>query len=321
MQPTPSDSNARAVLDRIRAYLAFGIELNEGVLDFVSSTYGISPEDTAAIVQALESGEADPLEELLFFPAEDLQVDLENVLGGNGLDRAACAWIRERLVARPAETLFLIAPTQNRFSHALPAEGVDTYVSRLCLDWQCPGELLGVISRRFPAAEDGCGGTELRLRVLVRLRNAHLPRTPFQEAFLSVFFNHFPFERTDYLAHLDCLLGLLSETPDAPDAYDALMQKKFFYFRQLSRARKAKALLENSNMETLIMTGVRLPHMDTRDAVIAMERIDRMALFLFGRTEYIDGNPVAVDLGEITDTADAEAISRALSDRPWDTGE
>jgi hypothetical protein len=91
------------------------------------------------------------------------------------------------------------------------------------------------------------------------------------------------------------------------------MGKKAFLFRQLSQARKARALLEKSNMETLAMTGVRVPSLDTRSAVKAMEHIDTVAIHLFGRTDPIHGDPVSVDLGEVVESSDVEEISRRLS--------
>lgn len=91
------------------------------------------------------------------------------------------------------------------------------------------------------------------------------------------------------------------------------MGKKAFWFRQLSQARKARALLAKSNMETTAMTGVRVPSLDTRLAVKAMEHIDTTAIHLFGRTDPIDGDPVSVDLGEVAGSSSVEEISRRLS--------
>ncbi len=310
-----SKIDTEAIAGLIRRHLAEGIVLGDDVLRFLESTHGGSTsEDMAALLEDLEGGDAATLQELLFFPDESLQLKIESLMDGGGLAPDAVMRISRDLQDLPADALFIFPDSGEGIAIAFPVQGVEAFVDRLHLCWAASDAIRQAAAIRF--GDDGgrrSVGPTLA-QILVRLRNAALAQTSFQCAFLEKFFAAFPTDRTDYFEHLDFVLRFLSETQDGEDAYEALMGKKIFYFRQFSQARRAKTLFDKSNMETLIMTGVRLPHMDTGAAVRAMELIDNLALFLFGRTEHFPGSPLAVDLGDIPDTAGAQEISRLLSD-------
>lgn len=306
------ETDVNAILDLIRCHLAGGIVLGEDVLRFLESTHGgLTAKDTAALLEDLEGGDAETLRELLFFPDESLQLSIEALLDGRGLNKNAAARISQHLQDRPADALFIFPDSGEGFSAELPAQGVATFADRLHLRWAASSGVRQAVAARF----DNDGGRQnagpTLAQILVRLRNAALDQTLFQCTFLEKFFAAFPTDRSDYLEHLDFVLRFLSENQDRGDAYEALMEKKIFYFRQFSQARRAKEHFDKSNMETLIMTGVRLPHMDTRTAARAMELIDSLALFLFGKTEHFPGSPLSIDLGDVSDAAE---ISRRLSD-------
>jgi hypothetical protein len=305
-------ADAGQVEDRIRSHLAGGVRLDEATLDFLASTHGaVGAGEVEDLLSDAGETDVESLLELLFFPDLPLQVSLEGVLDGRGLEDGSLKALVRSLSEAPAQTLFVLPAGGGRLSMAMPPGRAPGFVDRLRLGWSLPAPLRPRLSAAFPG--DGPGPSPGMAEVLVRLRNAGLPATAFQTAFLDRFFLAFPADRPDYLDHLACLAGFLSETPEAADPYDALMGKKAFWFRQLQQARKARALLEKSNFETLVMSGMHVPAMDTAAAVQAMERIDALALRLFGRTDPFDANPSAVDLGEVGADAGVDGISRLLS--------
>lgn len=311
MSLNASATLTEALIAEIRGHYARGVTVGREVLRFIESTYGdIDAGEAASLLRDDADAEAETLRELLFFPDEALHLTVESRLKGAGLDEAAVGNVIRRLAEPPIPGRFRFPPHEATVKIELPARGAETIVARLHLDFSTHETLEAVLGSRYASPDQEKSLLSARLR----LRNAALAQTPFQVGFLERFFRLYPTDRPDWTEMLDFILAWLSEIPQVHDAYIALMERKRFHFRQLIQARRSRQQLEKSNMEILVMTGIRVGSMDTREAITAMERIDRLALFLFGRTEHLDPAATAVDLGAFSDAEDFEAISRLLSD-------
>jgi hypothetical protein len=297
------------LVDLIHRHLTAGAQLDRKTLLFLQSTYGIGKADDLSLrLREMEGGDGETVRDLVFSPDPVLQREVESILKGRGLPGPDVDTVRDRLAARGGKASFWFPGNGERFSLPIDRAAISSLVDRLQLSVSLPDRLIEqVLARRSGTRANVAAG------VLVRLRHSRLAFAGFQSRFLERFLEGFPADRKDYWDCLDLLLALLSERPDGSDPYRVLMGKKAFLFRQLSQARKARALLEKSNMETLAMTGVRVPSLDTRAAVKAMEHIDTVAIHLFGRTDPVHGDPVSVDLGEVADSSGVEEISRRLS--------
>jgi hypothetical protein len=76
---------------------------------------------------------------------------------------------------------------------------------------------------------------------------------------------------------------------------------------------KFEEQLKKSNMETLILQGVRSPYISKDEARNKMRIIDRTSLAVFGKTDYFEHVCDTIDLGEFHQDKDMEKVVRILS--------
>jgi hypothetical protein len=115
----------------------------------------------------------------------------------------------------------------------------------------------------------------------------------------------------DYLACLDLVLSILGQAGESVDGYGRLIAHKRFLSRSLQQARRFEALLRHSNMETLMLQGIRAPHVACEALMHEMRLIDLICRRVFGKTEAID-SPREEPLREVTDSNNAGAVIQAL---------
>ena len=147
--------------------------------------------------------------------------------------------------------------------------------------------------------------------VRVRLRNAHLCLNDATERFLGRFFACMAESDTDYLACLDLLLPLLESAGQTDDFFEVLVAHKRLLYRHLQHARRFETLLRQSNMETLMLQGVRAPHASQADLLVQMRYIDLICRAIFGRIEAIAA-PLEAPVRHVSDATSPEAAVQAL---------
>jgi hypothetical protein len=299
----------------IRATLAAGIELTETVCRFMEATFGdASPAALQALLDDDSNTERDSLLDLLYFPDHALQTAIEPILQRDPPTAVDVARLADRFKAEPAVARFLFPGSDVSIEAALPAFGVDGFFRRLNLTWQTAAALEAALSRvdarpLSPKGELQDGRNRLR----VWLRNAALGQTPAQVRFLCDFMARRPIDEASFVDQLRFSLVFLQEHEDATNLYTALMNRKKFIFRHLLKARQAAERSAGSNMETLMMTGVRTPHFDVGQGEQILVLIDRIAMAVFGCTEQLEGALREVDLGAHTDGVDPLELIRRLS--------
>jgi hypothetical protein len=115
----------------------------------------------------------------------------------------------------------------------------------------------------------------------------------------------------DYLACLDLVLPLLERVNKGAEVYDLLIEQKRSLFRCLLQARRFESLLGRSNMETLMLQGVRAPQGSPDALMRRMRLIDLICLRSFGNTESIDP-PIEAPVRQVSDRAATEAAIQSL---------
>ena len=297
----------------LRRYMADGITLTGDVRDFMAGTFGdASAETLRTLLSDESSAERDSLLDLVFFPDQALQLAVEPVLERHGLTEEDVRLLAARLKVAPLAAEIRLSGTETTVPAVMPAFLVETFLTRLNIPWQSAAALSEVVTRLDTHLvsptndrEDG------RLRLRVHLRNAGLRQTPAQVLFLCDFFERLPIDDRDFVDKLDFMLVFLKEDEGATNVYQALMDRKKFLFRHLLKNRQATEWAACTNMETRIMAGVRSSYFDVRAAERSLALIDSIAMAVFGRTEYLDGSPRSVDLGNYTDAPDpAELVDR-----------
>lgn len=297
----------------LRRFMADGIALTGDVRNFMTATFGDASAATLrALVSDESSAERDSLLDLAFFPDQALQLAIEPVLARHGLAAEAVALLAERLKTAPVATGLRLPGMAEIVPTIMPAFLVDAFLARLNLAWQPAAALSAVMdrldTRPLSPTDDREEG---RLRLRVHLRNAGLRQTPAQVLFLGDFFERLPLDDEDFVDTLDFMLVFLKEHEGTTHFYQALMDRKKFLFRHLLKNRQMTEWAARTNMETRIMAGVRSSYFDVLAAERALALIDRIAMAVFGRTEWLDGSPRSVDLGNYAETPDpAELVDR-----------
>jgi len=293
-----------AVEAAIRRLLARGLPLSGAVERFLHVTWGASGwSGLQGVLEVAEDAERDTLQELLFFPDLKFQAALEETLYGAGLPSTGPARLKARLVGRPPVAGFSDAEGRIVGRLALPGPGAGAFVDRLNLNWYVDPALRQAIAALDKAISRPPRQTACRL--LVGLRNAGLTQTEEQVQLLTGYLANMPAGGAPFEDGFDFLMGFLAEHPQNEDLYGALMERKRFLFRHLTQARRAAALFEQHNMETLNQIGFRAAHFDIPQAEHTMDLIDTVALAVYGRTEHLEGRPHRIDLGCADKSGDA----------------
>jgi len=299
----------------IRAALAAGIAVSEPVRRYMEATFGdASPAALQTLLADDSNAERDSLLDLLFFPDFTLQAAIEPVLERYPPTAGDAARLAGRFKTEPAVVCFLYPGSQAPIAAALPPTGVEAFLNRLNLPWQPAPAVAAALDGTDPRGlsphnESADGRTRLR----VWLRNAALRQTPVQVRFLCDFLARVPFDVEAFVDQLQFSLVFLKEHEDAANLYTALMTRKKFIFRHLLSARRSAERAARSNMETLIMTGVRTPHFDIARGEQTLETIDCIAMAVYGRTEPLEDVLREIELGESTEGMDPAELIRRLS--------
>ncbi|CAB1078220.1 hypothetical protein D1AOALGA4SA_5978 [Olavius algarvensis Delta 1 endosymbiont] len=290
----------------IRRILDDGITLGEDVIHYIDSTFSNpSIKELQAILQDDANCERDSLVELLFFPDETMQLELEELLENLQLDRHDEDKVLEALFREPMTVTMRLPEGAGSLSLPLPYEVAPGFIARLHISKHLDVELRETIDR-YAAKNDGIG-------YKVKIRNSRFSPGRKNIRFLCDFFARLEPQSHDFNTCLDFALALLDELEKDRDLYPALMAKKRFYLRSLQKAKKLETQLEKSNLETMLSQGKRVILVDQADARKSMLIIDRISRAVFGKTEYIeDLHPDGGNI-ELRSDQDIQDIIKSLS--------
>lgn len=283
--------------DTLTAIFREGFTLNADARHYVESTLAVSgPEAIGAVLGDDTDCEKDSLVELIFFPDEAQQCRLEALLEKEDFQPTDERAVLDRLYAKPQETRVFYPPAQDPLLLAVPRDAAAKFIARVRIGKKLDARLIAAIDRSLPEAAGvvpAAAPAWNAARVKVTLRNARFTATDKRVDFLSRFFEKIPSTSWDFGRCLRFLLDFLDALPEDGDLYPALMDKKRVYFSNRQRAERLERLLAQNNMETLMLQGVRIPHISITECVKAMGIIDRISRAVFGKTEFFDpiGDP------------------------------
>jgi len=285
-----TEDKCNQLADKIRIILGNGITLGDDVAHYIDSTFSNPTiEELQAILQDDSNCEKDSLMELLFFPDETMQLELEEMLESFRLGKPDEDKVSDALCRESLQVLMRLPENRGTIDLVLPHEVAPGFIARLHIAKHLDAKLREVINKR--AAEDAANDYK------VKIRNSRFLPDEKKIHFLCEFFEKLKTQSHDFNVCLDFALSFLDELKQDQDLYPALMAKKRFYLRSLQKAKKLETQLEKSNLETLLSQGKRVILVDKADARRKMLIIDRISRAIFGKTEYIedlhpDGNPI-----------------------------
>jgi hypothetical protein len=305
---TPENRSTAAVArlaDAVARLFRQGIRLNDAAWHFINSTCGHpTPEMLEAVLSDTSHPERETLLELIFFPDADQQAVLEDEIASGGFTGGSEAAVLARLTRNPLEAHLIIPQDPKTLRVAVPKWAASAFLSRLHIG--------KAIDPRLPAAVDPSLPESVRMRVRVALRNSRFDPSEKKIRFLCNFFRETAAGDDDFLPMVDFVLGFLGDVDDGAGIYRALVDRKRSCFRSLQQAMKFEEQLERHNIETLLLQGVRAPHIDKAEMRRTTAWIDRICHAVFGRTEPV-GDAAAEQLMDLDGGGDMAGLIRSLS--------
>jgi len=276
-----ADEKCIRLAERIAKILREGIHLSGDVIHFIDSTFS-NPcmNELEKIISDQSDCERDSLIELIFFPDEEFQAKLEDLLENHHYCREDEQKVLHYLSSKPIESTIRFPHNQGVMNVIMPDEITGRFLTRLNIHRK--------IDNRIAAAIEKDISEKMKPRVRVKLRNTDDELSEDKILFLCNFFKKTKDESGDFIECLDLILSFLGEIEDTKGLFGALMNKKRFHFKNVQRAEKFSQRLEKANMETIILQGGREPYVSVKDEKRKMELIDQISLTVFGSTEYFE---------------------------------
>ncbi len=276
-----SEDKNKEVADKIIKILGSGLTINADAQHYIDSTFSNPSIDTlAALVKDETSCETDSLVELLFFPDESAQLQLEEVIDAVCFEKHDERAITDMVCSQLSQTRICLHDGRGSFEMAVSPLNVAQFVARLNLSRLLDPKLRSAIAKYV--------SQRLQTRCKVLLRNARQISSPEHILFLVDFFKKLRTDADEFLDSLDFILSFLAELDDEADMFKVLMAKKRFYNWCLQKAKNLDIQLTKHNVETLLLKGKRIPYVDKADARKKIKIIDRISLAVFGKTAFFD---------------------------------
>lgn len=267
--------------DRIAEILDRGVRVNRNTCHFIDSTFGCtSIKAIEAVVRDEDDCERDALLDLLFFPGEAVQIGIEDLLTDHNFRKSDEVKIAAHLVRRKPAPVFGFPGYNQTLKIRMPFFCAEPLVTRLKI-WKKPDhELSKAVCRSMTG--------DLRQQTMVRLRNSRFEQTRNRVDFLCSLIEKTAGNGREFSRCFDFILEFFDESTSDGDIYNALKNKKKFYFRHLQKAIKYEADLRKSNMETMMLKGLQGPAFNLEDTRRKMRTIDLICRICFGRSEYFE---------------------------------
>ena len=276
-----SDVKCELLAGELQKILCGGITLSSGVIHYIDSTFS---NPTTTELQALlhddSNCEKDSLTELLLFPDETMQLQLERLLEGLYFQQEDEKSVLDDLLQVPMQVAIRFPGDRGSFHLLVTEDLARQFIARLNISKHLNPDLLEALNHYE--------NENISNRIKVKMRNSRFSPTDEKTKFLCLFFEKFDSQDNDIFECLEFALSFLDEPTIDNDIYRTLMAKKEFYFRSLQKAKQLDTQLQRHNMETLLAQGKRIVLIDQRDARNKMKIIDRISRAVFGKTEYFE---------------------------------
>ena len=300
-----SKDKNKQLADEIVGILKNGLTMNAETLHYIDSTFSNpSIGELEELIQDESSCETDSLLELLFFPDESVQLQLEDMLEDIQFQKQDDQKIQEMVCRKSFQTRVRFPDNRGTLGMEVTPLSVTQFIAHLNLLRCLNPKLITAINDNVPAF--------LQTRCKVKMRNTRPITSQSKILFLQAFFEKLQGDRDVFFDELDFILSFLDECTDAPDMFQSLMAKKRFYFQSLQKAKNLDIQLTKHNVETLMLRGKRVSYVDTADARKKIQMIDRISLAIFGKTEFFDLMPAGEQSITLKSKGDIDKLMKEL---------
>ncbi len=300
------DDTARKLAERIKNRFTAGIRIGNDVIHYMESVAGATAgQELFRQIEQEENCETESLYELIFYPDESDQIELEPLLEAKTVDANVIKEIEEYLTSKNPCTRLIFPEGAETPEISIPQDALSRYVRRLKLTRRLPETLEKTINTNIQ-------NRHRALQVRVRLRNARFCFYENIVSFLCSMLGKMPPKSDEDMAGLSWLLGFMDQIDDKTDIYVALMEEKARAGEMLRLSNNSQRKLAGLPVEALIMQGVSIPCISEEKTVRLINTIDRIALAVFGQTE-TDALQSPVNLGVFNGRHDIDKIIKILS--------
>mgnify|MGYP000727110241 CR=1 FL=1 len=295
----------KQIADKILDILQEGLEINADTQHYIDSTFSHPTiEALDAVLQDESSCETDSLLELLFFPDESVQLQLEGLLEDRHLQPEDEKAIQAQICSQPFQTRFRFRDGRGTLKMKVTPTHVNAFMERLNLTRSLDPKIGAAIKQHVAGP--------FQTQCKVRFRNARPIGAPHKILFLQSYFEKMEPEDDVFFEYLDFMLNFLEALDDQADIFKGLMTYKKIYFQGLQKAAKLEKQMTKHNVETLLLGGTRLIYMDKVDARKKIQMIDRISLAVFGKTDFFDLMPADGQAITLEGTEDINKLIKEL---------
>ena len=261
----------------IRAIFEEGLHVNNESRHFIFSTISISDiRELETFITDPSNCESDSLIELIYFPDESIQLQLEDRLESEAFQQKDEQTVLEHLLSCRGKTLLCFDGLQPALTIKTLESGARAFLARLNITRHLDPELIGVIDHR--------AGKKEGRKYKVWLRNMGMDLRERDNAFLKNLFLKMDTRHDRFDEYVNFSLRFLEESQKDTDLFQSLTQHKHRCLRHLQQSDRFEAYRRDHNIETLSAHGIRIPHTDKQALLLQIALVDDICLALFSRS-------------------------------------
>ncbi len=264
--------------DKIDEIFRKGIIISDNVLHYIDSTF-LNPSlaELEGILTDDSNCEKDSFLHLIFSPDESMRIQIEDILESKDFNKEDENKIIDLFISRNPETTIHFPDNKGSLKLAMPSSVAERFISQLNISRKPDKRLVSAINKFVYE--------KFKTPVKVKLRNTGFAHTENKINFICSFFEKTKSKGNDFQECLDFILGFLDELKDDRDIFRSLEVKKEFHFQNLRKAERFEEQMNKRNMETLILQGVRIPHINKEDEIKKIAIIDKISYTVFGKID------------------------------------
>lgn len=263
----------------ITRILDAGLAMDAATAHFIDSTFGFPDDETLVrLLNSTDEDGASTLHELIFFPDERMQAQLEPILESHCFNAGDVEAVTTRIAKKHLSIPVRFPDARGEAVISLPEAALRKLMLRLRLTTPLDDRLSETIRQAVAPLDDA-----MRVRVMVRNSRAGFSN-PSVEAMIGCIKGLYG--RSPFFWEAFGLLLEVLETDDAQrDVYAGLIRKKQGLARLIHEAGKKESAMSSICVEALMMAGVRMPAIDAAKTRKQVALIDLLCLTLFGKYE------------------------------------
>jgi len=261
-----SEISCLKLAERIKTILIHGVTADKKMQRYIASVF-FSP-DTEALREILydeADNDRDSLIDLIFTPDETVQCQLEALIETDRFDSGDEEHICRIIEMEHVKSCLIFPDERMTIKLPLTPAIISAYVSRLKLTQRLPLKLITTINQRFDKATS--------LLIKVKLRNSGMRLTSERIDFLCAFCKTLSNSKK-FPDYLNFMIPFLESLSADTTVREALQDRRTQYMNHIDQARWFETKLKKSNMETLMLQGIRTPYISIVETMAKIAAID-----------------------------------------------